>query len=82
MGVHSAVGGVQTGPYSNILYYYIIIYECLGGKVVLGSPESPQVRIGDYATTDCVDSVFATVPQFLAMKPSASNLTSGLLKSA
>ena len=47
-----------------------------------GDPRAPHVQIGDYATWDCVDSVFVTVAQFLAMKPSASNLTSGLLKSA
>jgi len=47
-----------------------------------GDPGAPHVQIGDYATWDCVFSVFWTDAQFLAMKPSASNLTSGLLKSA
>ena len=52
------------------------------GRVVLGDPETPMYRSGYYATTDCVASVFWTDWQFLLMKPSASNFTSGLLKSA
>jgi hypothetical protein len=62
-GVHSAVhslGGVQNGPYSNIYYIIILYTNASGGWVVLGDPETPQYRSGDYATTDCVDSVFAT----------------------
>ena len=52
-----------------------------GVKLVLGDPETPMYRSGYYATTDC-DSVFWTDWQFLLIKPSASNRTSGLLKSA
>ena len=52
------------------------------GRVVLGDPETPKSNPGDYATTDCVASVFWTDWQFLLIKPSASNFTSGLLKSA
>ena len=51
------------------------------GRVVLGDPETPKSDPGDYATTDC-DSAFWTDWQFLLIKPSASNFTSGLLKSA
>lgn len=79
-----------------LLYDYLIGLECpehiweLRGILFRGVYDphmgywgfwNPQYRSGYYATTDCV-SVFDTDWQFLLMKPSASNFTSGLLKSA